>query len=103
MRAERSPPASRPAVTWEYGGEVSWVTVRLADDPDGGARLELEHVAHVGDDRWAQFGPGAVGVGWDLAFLGLGEHFTRAPAGGVLPRTAGRAGTVRSTQALTRW
>ena len=62
------------AVTWEYGGDVSWVTVQLAPDPKGGTRLELEHVAHVGDDRWEQFGPAAVGVGWDLAMMGLGQH-----------------------------
>jgi uncharacterized protein YndB with AHSA1/START domain len=62
------------AVTWEFGGEVSWVTVQPAGDPDGGTRLELEHVAHVGDDRWDQFGPGAVGVGWELTFMGLGQH-----------------------------
>jgi uncharacterized protein YndB with AHSA1/START domain len=62
------------AVTWEYGSEVSWVTVRLAETSDGRARLELEHVAAVDDARWGQFGPGAVGVGWDLALMGLGRH-----------------------------
>jgi uncharacterized protein YndB with AHSA1/START domain len=62
------------AVTWEYGSEVSWVTVRLAEAPNGGARLELEHIAHVDDGRWEQFGPGAVGVGWDLAIMGLSRH-----------------------------
>jgi hypothetical protein len=34
----------------------------------------LEHIAHVDDERWAQFGPGAVGVGWDLALRGLALH-----------------------------
>lgn len=61
------------AVTWEFGGSVSWLTVALADDQNGGTRLELEHIAHV-DDLWDQFGPGAVGVGWDLAIMGLGRH-----------------------------
>ena len=32
-------------------------------------RFELEHIAHVDDERWAQFGPGAVGVGWDGGVL----------------------------------
>jgi uncharacterized protein YndB with AHSA1/START domain len=62
------------AVTWECGGDVSWVTVRLAEAPGSRARLELEHVAHVDDARWEQFGPGAVGVGWDGAIMGLGRH-----------------------------
>ena len=70
----RCEPPRRLAVTWEYGGDVSWLTVQLAEDPGGGTRLDLEHVAHVGEDRWDQFGPGAVGVGWDLAIMGLGRH-----------------------------
>ena len=42
--------------------------------------LELEHVAHVDDALWDQFGPGAVGVGWDLGLMGLAEHLGGAPA-----------------------
>jgi len=61
-------------VTWEFGGSVSWLTLQLAEDTRGGTRLELEHVAHVGDDFWARFGPGAVGVGWDMALMGLAWH-----------------------------
>ena len=34
----------------------------------------LEHVAHVDDERWLQYGPGAVGIGWDLALMGLTLH-----------------------------
>jgi uncharacterized protein YndB with AHSA1/START domain len=70
----RCEPPRLLAVTWEFGGSVSWLTVQLADDPNGGTRLELEHVAHVDDALWDQFGPGAVGVGWDLAIMGLGRH-----------------------------
>lgn len=62
------------AMTWEYGGDVSWVTVTLSPGAGGGTALQLEHVAHVGDERWAQFGPGAVGVGWDSMLLGLAYH-----------------------------
>jgi uncharacterized protein YndB with AHSA1/START domain len=61
-------------VTWEYAGQVSWVQVSLAELSDGGTSLRLEHIAHVPDDFWNQYGPGAVGVGWDLAMLGLGRH-----------------------------
>ena len=78
-------PPRRLALTWEFGGEVSWVTVQLSED-QGKTRLELEHLAHVGDDRWEQFGPGAVGVGWDLTLLGLAQHVSGAmgdPAEGM--------------------
>ena len=68
------------AVTWEMHGQASWLTVRLAPAGDG-TDLELEHVAHVDDAFWDQFGPGAVGVGWDLALMGLAEHLDRQPDG----------------------
>jgi hypothetical protein len=29
---------------------------------------------------WAQFGPGAVGIGWDSILLGLSQHLSGAPA-----------------------
>jgi uncharacterized protein YndB with AHSA1/START domain len=67
------------AATWEFGGAVSWIEVRLSSEPDGRTRLELEHIAHV-DDHWAQFGPGAVGVGWDLTMLGLATHLSSGQA-----------------------
>jgi uncharacterized protein YndB with AHSA1/START domain len=68
-------------VTWEYGGETSWVTVELTGEPGAdGAVLELRHVAHVPDELWDQFGPGATGVGWDLALLGLDLHVSSGAA-----------------------
>ncbi|MGH3348529.1 MAG: SRPBCC family protein [Nocardioides sp.] len=60
------------AVTWEYGDQVSWVEVDLTED-DGVTTLVLRHIAHP-DDHWKQFGPGAVGIGWDLSLLGLARH-----------------------------
>ena len=66
------PPRSFTA-TWEYGGEVSWIELHLT--PEGnGTRFTLEHIAHVDDARWVEFGPGAVGVGWDSMLLGLTMH-----------------------------
>jgi uncharacterized protein YndB with AHSA1/START domain len=62
------------AATWEYGSEVSWIELRLVAEAAGRTRLELEHIAHVDDERWTQYGPGAVGVGWDLALTGLTAH-----------------------------
>jgi hypothetical protein len=63
----------RFAITWEFGGEVSWVDVRLSPD-GGGTRFELQHRAKVGGEHWELFGPGAVGIGWDLGLLGLTLH-----------------------------
>ena len=62
------------AATWEYNDGVSWVEVRLVPEGDGRTRFELEHVAHVADEFWEQFGPGAVGIGWDAGLLGLAMH-----------------------------
>src|SRR5262249_19170576 len=61
-------------LTWEFGGQVSWVNVRLSELSDGGTNLRLEHIAQVPEEFWNQYGPGAVGVGWDLTMLGLGLH-----------------------------
>jgi uncharacterized protein YndB with AHSA1/START domain len=69
-------PPTHLAVTWEFGGGVTWLDVHLSEAPDGGgAQLRLEHAALVDDvEHWNQFGPGAVGIGWDLTLLGLAEH-----------------------------
>jgi uncharacterized protein YndB with AHSA1/START domain len=72
---ERCDPPKSFAATWEYGGDVSWIEVRLSAEPGGGTRFELEHTAHA-DDRWAEFGPGAVGVGWELGLMGLATHLS---------------------------
>ncbi len=61
------------AATWEYGGGISWIEVQLSPD-ERGARLQVEHIAHVDDERAAEYGPGAVGVGWDQMLLGLGLY-----------------------------
>jgi uncharacterized protein YndB with AHSA1/START domain len=61
------------SVTWEFGGMVSWLTVSLTPG-DGGTTLELVHTAAVDPQMWEQFGPGAVGLGWDLGLVGIGMH-----------------------------
>lgn len=76
---ERCEPPKLVALTWEMHGDVSWVSVSL-NEHEGGTLLVLEHVAHVPEAIFDQFGPGGVGVGWDLALMGLGLHFeTSAP------------------------
>jgi uncharacterized protein YndB with AHSA1/START domain len=61
------------AVTWEFDGKVSWLDVHLTAVGEGRARLELTHTVPV-DAHWEEFGPGAVGIGWELALLGLALH-----------------------------
>jgi uncharacterized protein YndB with AHSA1/START domain len=70
------------AATWEFGGGVSWIEVRLTPEGDGRTRFSLEHTALAadGDEHWKQFGPGAVGVGWDSGLLGLSMHLAAPDA-----------------------
>ncbi|MFI5844256.1 SRPBCC family protein [Catenuloplanes sp. NPDC051500] len=70
--------------TWEFGGEVSWIEVRLTPETPERTRFTLDHIAHVDDERWAQFGPGAVGLGWDLSLMGLAMHLA-APSDVIDP------------------
>ena len=77
-------PPRHLALTWEFGGGMSWVEVDLAASGDG-AWLELRHTAPI-DAHWEKFGPGAVGVGWELGLMGLARHLadpgaTRPPEG----------------------
>ena len=70
--------------SWEFGGNVTWITVRLTETGDRRTRLELEHVAptaDVPDDMWERFGPSATGIGWDSGLLGLALHLGSAVDG----------------------
>ena len=60
-------------VTWEFGGGMSWVEAWIEPLAAESSRLTVEHLAFV-DDHWKKFGPGAVGVGWDLMLAGLNRH-----------------------------
>ncbi len=68
--------ASHLSLTWEFGEDLSWVEVRFSDDGTGRARLTLTHTAHL-SEHWGEYGPGAVGVGWELGLLGLALHLTQ--------------------------
>lgn len=76
-------PPRRLAMTWEWGGMMSWVEVELAEEEGGGgAVLHLQHMSALDepDPHWEQFGPSAGGVGWDMALMGLALHLeTGAP------------------------
>ncbi len=59
----RCDPPRHLAASWEYGGSVSWIELTLTPRSPGVTELVLEHISHVEDDeKWATFGPGAVGV-----------------------------------------
>jgi uncharacterized protein YndB with AHSA1/START domain len=109
-------PPRRLAVTWEFGGDVSLLTVDLAPAGDDATELCLRHA--VGDnDHWATYGPGAVGVGWDLGLLGLAlylrtgasvddpQAFASSPEGQALMRRSaaewGAAHAAAGTPAAT--
>jgi uncharacterized protein YndB with AHSA1/START domain len=77
---ERCDPPNSFAATWEFAGETSWIEVQLMAEPDGRTRLQIEHLALAGTERWAQFGPGAVGIGWDMILLGLARHLSAGPS-----------------------
>ena len=70
---------SRLTLTWVFGEDVSWVEVRFSDDGAGCARLTLTHTATL-SEHWGQYGPGAVGVGWELGLMGLEFHIAQPTA-----------------------
>ena len=68
-------PLSSFALTWEFAGDVSWVEVTVSAEGDSGARLTLTHTAIL-SEHWDTYRPGAVGVGWEMGFLGLAFHIS---------------------------
>jgi uncharacterized protein YndB with AHSA1/START domain len=67
-------PPTNFTATWEYGGNVSWIDVRVDAEGKDRARLVIEHVIAGDDEIWRDFGPGGVGMGWDSIVLGLAIH-----------------------------
>ncbi len=73
-------------VSWLYGPEAdgwpgtSEVEVRLAPGPAGDTEFELIHAAAVGEPSFPTYGPGAGGVGWDLALLTLARFLADGEA-----------------------
>ena len=61
------------AATWEMGGMMSWLEVTLTTVAEG-TTLELVHESAVDPEMWGEYGPSAVGIGWDSGLLGLGMH-----------------------------
>jgi uncharacterized protein YndB with AHSA1/START domain len=67
-------PPKNFTATWEWGGNISWIDVSVSSDGPDQGRLVIEHITHGDDDTWRDFGPGAVGIGWDSILLGLAIH-----------------------------
>ena len=71
-------PLSHFALTWEFG-DISWVEVRFSNDGADSARMSLTHTALL-SEHWDTYGPGAVGVGWEMGLLGMEFHLTKPNA-----------------------
>ena len=103
---EECEPPHRFFATWEFGGKVTWIEVRLVPESSNRTRLEIEHIADVDDDTWTEFGPGAVGIGWDMALIGLVLHLAsaapvdRAAATAWMTSEEGRSFVAQSSE---RW
>ncbi|MFC9942718.1 SRPBCC family protein [Streptomyces pratensis] len=80
-------PGERLRVSWLFGPDPGFSEVEVRLRPEGGDRtvLELEHASVVPEEFRSQYGPGAVGIGWDLALLGLGWHLA---GDGISPEEA---------------
>jgi uncharacterized protein YndB with AHSA1/START domain len=72
--------------SWIYGepaseADGSIVEVHLSTVESGATRFELVHTAVVPEEFWWQYGPGAVGVGWEGGLLGLELHLRGGSVG----------------------
>ena len=95
-------------MTWVFGemadaGPASEVEVRLTPAGAGSTTLELEHIAIVPDEFWDQFGPGAVGVGWDGAVLGLSLHLRGGSVGDPIAWQLSAEGREFYAQSSAAW
>lgn len=77
---EHCDPPSGFSATWEYGDQVSRIEVAVRAEADGRTRLEITHIVPGDDEHWQQFGPAAVGIGWDMGLMGLAMHLTSGRA-----------------------
>ena len=98
----------RLRVTWVYmdtgnPADVSELEVRLSPAGDDSTTLELEHTAVVPEDRWDEYGPGAVGVGWDGGLLGLSLHLVGESIGDPIAWQLSDEGRDFNTRSSLAW
>ena len=71
-------------LTWNPGEQPDVddsIVELLLESAGEGTRLTLVHTAVPPEDFWDTYGPGAVGVGWDLSFVGLAAHLSGVELG----------------------
>ena len=74
---------SHLSLTWEANGGIGWLLVSLEAIEQNNTQLRLEHIARDDEELrtfWAQFGPGALGVGWDISLDGLVQYLATGEA-----------------------
>ncbi len=99
---------NRLKVTWVYGepaseADVSELELRLSSVDAATTRFELEHTAAVPDEMWSEYGPGAVGVGWDQGLLGLTLHLQGGSVGDPIAWQLSDEGRDFATQSSQAW
>jgi uncharacterized protein YndB with AHSA1/START domain len=99
---------NRLKVTWVYGeaasnADISELEVRLAPAGDEATVVELVHTAIVPDEMWDQYGPGAVGIGWDQGVLGLSLHLRGESLGDAMAWQRSQEGREFSTRSSEAW
>jgi uncharacterized protein YndB with AHSA1/START domain len=69
-------------VSWVMGaGPDSELVFTVTPTNTDHALVELNHTATVDPDMMGTYGPGAVGVGWDVTLLGLYQYLRGIPTG----------------------
>jgi uncharacterized protein YndB with AHSA1/START domain len=98
---------NRLLVTWVFGetvGDADASLVELRLTPRGESTvLELDHTAIVPDEMWAEYGPGAVGVGWEGGLLGLALHLSGGSVGDPMAWQLSEEGRAYFTRSSEAW
>ncbi|KRQ31697.1 MULTISPECIES: SRPBCC family protein [Mycobacteroides] len=97
------------SASWEAMGATSWIEVTITPESGDRATFTLEHISDISDDdeHWLQFGPGAVGVGWESGILGLAGYLA-SPEDRITPEegaawAAGDEGRAFMAGSSERW
>ena len=83
--------------------DISEVELLLTAEGDDSTTLQLAHTAVVPESMWDQYGPGAVGVGWEGGFLGLELHLRGGSVGDPEAWQLGPEGRDFSTRSSVAW
>ena len=99
---------NRLKVTWVYVDDrrppdISEVEVRLSPAGDESTVVELDHTAVVPDDAWGEYGPGAVGVGWDRGPSGWRSTCAAVPSATRWPGSVSAEGREFATASSEAW